>query len=368
MSRIWQNGGLVLKLLVFGTALGLLMATLSCQSKVVNNQAVQSPSSRSSATPTAAVQRPFIPDGNWLAGALQHVDAARSVFKLRDSTGMPMETLKVVSYPQGYLGVYHHHTAKGFVVRVATSTNLRIWHFWSQLEVNASQPTLAPVNGGGYLLAVEADNGGSTGQGRRWVRFRYYLSLQNLLLGRSARSFDAPHTLAAPGRGAEGTPNIYSVALKPDIAHSRIQVGFHYLVRGVDREARGTLVNFSTWTARKDGALDAALDRAGLHGKHGDRDAVALVANRTFTVVEAQNGSDNTWRIELFDPASGSLWPLKIKTPGGSKSFANPTIMRTTLPNGELGVVMTCYLPMPGAAAGEAGELLYFFQIPAVSG
>jgi hypothetical protein len=288
---------------------------------------------------------------------------------LRDSTGMPMETLKVVSYPQGYLGVYHHHTAKGFVVRIATSTNLRIWHFWSQLEFNASQPTLAAVSGGGYLLAVEADNGGgSTGPGRRWIRFRYYPSLQDLLLARSARSFDAPHTLAPADRGAEGTPNIYSVALKRDIAHSRIKVGFHYLVGGVDREARGTLVDFSTWTTGKDGALDSALDQAGLHGKHGDRDAVTVVANRTFTVVEAQNGSDNTWRVELFDATSGSLWPLKIKTPGGSKSFANPTILRTTLPNGEPGIVMTCYLPMPGAAAGEAGELLYFFQVPALSG
>jgi hypothetical protein len=48
--------------------------------------------------------------------------------------------------------------------------------------------------------------------------------------------------------GAEGTPNIYSVALNPDIAHSRIELGGHYFANcDADRRMRVTLTDFSTF-------------------------------------------------------------------------------------------------------------------------
>src|SRR2546428_475820 len=56
----------------------------------------------------------------------------------------------------------------------------------------------------------------------------------------------------------EGTPNIYAATLNPDIRHSVINVGFHYHRDcQLDQEARGTLTNFSTWTAQADSNVNA---------------------------------------------------------------------------------------------------------------
>jgi hypothetical protein len=349
----------VVVLLGRALALGLLATVTGCHTAIT--PAVDpTPSGPRSPGPTSAAA----PAG-WseLSRAVERVDAQRSVFRLRDSAGDSMETLKVVPYPHGYLGVYHHRSGRTFEVRVATSTNLRVWHYWSRLDPHASQPTLVPLRGGGYLLAVEADKGGRPGPGKRWLRFRYYTDLQHLLSGQSRRSFDAPHTLTAPDRGAEGTPNIYSATLRGDVADSEFSVGFHYLRAGVDREARGVLTNFSTWTTSPDRALDRALDRGGMRGKHGDRDCLQL-NGRQFCLVEAQNGSDALWRIALVEAGRRRhLRRLGITTPGRSRSFANPTLVRAVLPDGRPGLVVTLYLPVTGAAPGEAGQLLYYNRL-----
>ena len=51
---------------------------------------------------------------------------------------------------------------------------------------------------------------------------------------------------------------------------------------------------------------------------------------------------------------------LAIRTHGGSRTFANPTFTPLTLPNGQPGVVVTQFIPVSGAAPGEAGELVYY--------
>ena len=67
---------------------------------------------------------------------------------------------------------------------------------------------------------------------------------------RSNRERTIPRSLSACN---EGTPNIYSVSLTPDIDHSIIDVGFHYQRNcDLDRQARGRLTNFTSWTAAAD--------------------------------------------------------------------------------------------------------------------
>lgn len=327
-----------------------------------------SPQARDGPSPTSRSPGAAAPNIGvaWLASAIEDVKASTYSFGLRDSTQAPMDTLKVVAYPDGYMGVYHVSTPAGFVVRIAISTSLRSWRYQAQLDASASQPTLFPLAGGGYVLAVEAENSNGVGSGRRWLRFRHYADVSALLAARSDRTFNAPHTLTAPGRGAEGTPNIYSAEVNPDIGHSDIEVGFHYLTSGVDREARGVLTNFSSWKARPKKDLDNALNGIGMHGKHGDRDAVRAGGN-VLTVVEAQDGSDDLWRIELFESDTNTARTLHISTPGGSRSFANPTVTLLGLPDGQEGVVVTLFLPLSGAAPGEAGQLLYFRPLPAQS-
>jgi hypothetical protein len=302
------------------------------------------------------------PSVSWLVGALQDVGLATAKFRLHDDLGCPMATLKIIDSPDGYLGVYHCLLANQFRVRLARSTDLMHWAFQAELDSKASQPTLVQLSDHSFVLAVEADAGNGPGPGRRWLRFRHYAGLAALLGSHPDRTFDTPHTLAAATRGAEGTPNIYSVRLISGIARSRIEVGFHYLHLGLDRQARGQLTDFGSWSTRPDDELDAALSQAGLRGKHGDRDALAL-GSTTVTVLEAQDGQDPFWHLALVTPSRATI-NLDIRTRGRSRSFANPTVSLLRLPTGRPGLVATMYLPRTGAAAKEAGELLYFRPLP----
>jgi hypothetical protein len=309
----------------------------------------------------SASATPYSPVGvsaRWLVDAIQDVRAETPEYDLKDSTGVSMQTLKVVPYASGYLGVYHCWRHHRFEVRVATSTDLRTWVPQTVLDSHASQPTLSSTPRGGFVLAVEADNDANPGPGRRFLRFKYYTNVGQLLAGNAARTFVAQHTLAPADHGAEGTPNIDSIVMGADIRHSRIDVGFHYLTGGVDRQARGTLTDFSVWETHRATSFDRALLAIGARGKHGDRDAIH-VSGTTLDVVEYQTGSDPYWHLALYDPGRGVAQRLTPYTSGDSRSFANPTVTFARLPDGRPGVVMTAFLPRTGAAVGENGEVLY---------
>jgi hypothetical protein len=299
---------------------------------------------------------------------LQNVSRASVKFGLHDNLGCPMATLKVSADGGGYLGVYHCLIQGRYDVRLATSADLVHWSFQADLDSHASQPTIQALSDRSYLLAVEADNGGRPGPGRRWLRFRHYPSLGALLASHPDRTFNAPHTVTALRRGAEGTPNIYAAVVRQGIARSRIEVGFHYLHDGLDRQARGVLTDFTSWSAQPDESLDAALSNAGLTGKHGDRDSVTL-GSTTMTVLEAQDRPDSSrWRVVVLQGSARAVRILDIKTPGRSSSFANPTVTLLRLPTGQLGMVSTMYLPRTGSARKETGELIYFQPLPGPAG
>lgn len=323
------------------------------------NHTSAAPPKPRSALPPARLTVAAVIDG------LQHVSRETAKFGLHDNLGCPMATLKVSAGGGEYLGVYHCLIAGQYDVRLATSTDLVHWAYQAELDAHASQPTLQPLSDGSYLLAVEADNGGNSGPGRRWLRFRHYPSLGALLGAHPDRTFNAPHTVTAAMRGAEGTPNIYAATIRRGIARSRVEVGFHYLNHGLDRQARGTLTDFTSWSAQPDESLDEALSKAGLTGKHGDRDSVTL-GNSTMTVLEAQDKPGSSrWRIVvLLDGPSQPAHILDIQTPGRSRSFANPTVTLLRLPTGQPGMVTTMYLPRTGSAPKETGELIYFQPLP----
>ena len=204
-----------------------------------------------------------------LAGLLGDVRAATACrYDARDSLGNRMDTAKVIPSPAGgYLAVYH----SGETCHLATSTDLMQWAHEAVIDQPATQPTIAATGDGGLLTAAEF-NDGHGGQ----LRIRYWPTLEALLAGRPAREFLAPRTLSACN---EGTPSIREFRLDVDVDASRIELGLHYHRDcQVDRQARGTLIGFRTWTTATDLELDAAVERAAaaageqIGGNIGDRD------------------------------------------------------------------------------------------------
>jgi hypothetical protein len=292
-----------------------------------------------------------------LAHLVECVPDERSAFGVRDSAGNTMDTAKIVEDPAGgYLAVYHSPHGGAFTVSVATSDDLLRWTHRGDLASHASQPYLMAVRDGGFIAAWEADGGGYN-----WLTFRYYPSRDRLFAGDPERAFDAPHTLVPPTRWAEGTPNIRAARLEPDIDRSVIDVGFHFWWNGdVDRQARGRLRGFSGWTTMREPRIDEAVLAHGVRGNIGDRDSL-VIGGESFTLVEGQyvKGDFGSWRIFLYSPRSGTARPLAIRTPGGSRAFANPAATMLRGPDGARALVVSLFLPSEGAAPGEAGQLIY---------
>jgi hypothetical protein len=296
-----------------------------------------------------------------LGAAIQAVpDAPARRYGTRDDHGRSMDTLKIISKPGGgYLGVYHNGPKGVFQVYVAESRDLLHWTAEARLDSDASQPTIAALPHSGYLVAdeVSANRAAKT---RPHLRFRYYAGLADLLSAHADRTFEAPHTLTPGNAGDEGTPNIFSAVLSPDLAHSRITVGFHYSnPHRLDRPGIGILTNFSSWSAHPDAALEAALHAAGVTGRIGDRDAVTFLG-APLELVEAQPNGGPAWQIYLYNQRTHRASAMHIRTDQHSHSFGNPTVTDLRGPSGAPALVFTLFLPSSPAHGGEAGELVYF--------
>jgi hypothetical protein len=303
-----------------------------------------------------------------LVALLQDVEAADGHrYGTTDDQGIGMDTVKIIPGPPGvgYLAVYHHLIGGVFDVRLATSTDLLTWHYVATLEHDASQPTIAQHAGGGFLVAYEkSGSGAACGGSGSCLAFQHYANIDALLAGGEDRSVAVDRTLSSCN---EGTPNIYAVTLHPDLDHSIIDVGFHYFQGcDVDRQAIGTLTNFSSWKARADANLNALFTSLGtIGGNVGDRDAL-LYQGRPYSLVEAQNTKNDfgTWRPYLFDRTANALTRLQISTHAGSTSFGNPTYTELRLPGGDRGFVSTQFIFSEGARGGEAGSLVYHRSFP----
>lgn len=274
-------------------------------------------------------------------------------YQARDSAGHGMDTAKIIMDPSGgYLAVYHTREGSSFHVNLATSGDLMNWTFQADLGSDASQPYITSLSDGGFLVAWEQTP-------HNHLRFNYYSSRDDLFAATAARTFDAPMTLSPC---AEGTPNVYSAILDPDIDHSTIDVGAHYFANCVaDRQQRGTLTNFNSWTTNPQHDIDDAILFWGVQGNIGDRDAV-FFQHRQFGLFEGQFARNNfgTWRVFCYDYQTGNADLLGIRTDLGSTAFANPSVTKIRDPDGAPAILVTLFLPSQGAKPGEAGELIYY--------
>ncbi len=309
-----------------------------------------------------------------LVTLLQNVSTADGHrYNTLDDQGVGLDTAKIIPSSQGgYLAVYHHLIGNVFQVRLATSTDLLQWHYVATLENAASQPTISTLSDGGYLLAFEKSGVGAIcGGSGSCLAFRHYGDLSHLVAGNDDLRVAINRTLSTCH---EGTPNFYAATLSPDIAHSIINVGFHYHQAGsgsscdVDRQALGTLTNFSTWTAQVDSSVNTRFDSLGtIHGSVGDRDSFFYQGN-PYSLIEAQSTKNDfsTWRPYLLDRQHNSLTALSLQTALGSTSFGNPTYTELRLPltGNPLGFVSTEFVFSEGSKPGEAGALTYYTAYP----
>jgi hypothetical protein len=308
------------------------------------------------ATPAAAADPPSDPPRAALRSMVEDVPgAAGRRYNTTDSTGRSMDTAKIVTDPAGnYLAVYHTYVGGLPEVRLASSTDLLNWNHRATLGGRASQPAIAAA-GNGFVVAWEQEPDNH-------LAFRWYPDRAALLRGAAGRSFHAPRHLS---QCAEGTPNIYSVTLSPDIDHSVVDVGAHYFANcDVDRQQRGRLTNFRTWQTGAQDRFDNALLHWGVRGNIGDRDAVRF-RGFEYGLIEGQYtpGDFSSWRTFVHDYQTANAEPLTIRTHGRSTAFANPSATVLTGPDGRPTLVVSLFLPTEGAAVGEGGQLIYYRPI-----
>jgi hypothetical protein len=285
-------------------------------------------------------------------------DARR--YGVADDLGREMHCAKIVEDPNApaasrYLAVYHSTLVDGrFHCALATSADLLAWHYVRDFGPGSSQPTLAVVpDGGGYLVAWEQDPNSH-------IALRYFPDRDTLLNGPPLRSFHARRRTLS--RCAEGTPNVYSVLLNPDIDHSVITLGGHYWWKcDVDRQLMATLTNFKRWHVVRRPELDDALLAFGIGGNIGGRDPITFLG-LSLGVIEAQNikGDFGSWRTYVYDYAAQKAELAAIRTDGGSQAFANPHVTALTAPDGRRAIAVSLFVPSDGAARGEGGQLIYY--------
>ena len=84
-----------------------------------------------------------------------------------------------------------------------------------------------------------------------------------------------------------------------------------------------------------------------------------ILNNKEFILQEAQikKADFSTWRILIGDGAFYTT--LNLKTPNGSISFANPSILEIEKGN----YIISSFLPSEGNKRGENGQLIYSNKI-----
>ena len=302
-----------------------------------------------------------------LVGLLEDVKGATaSRYGTQDEQGVGLDTAKIIPNPQGgYLAVYHPLLNNSFQVRLARSVDLLDWTYVATLEANASQPTVEKLSDGSFLVAYEKEGSGTTCRGSgSCLGFEHYANAAALISANPSRTVTVNRTLSSCN---EGTPNIYAATLNPDMNHSIINVGFHYFSGcNLDRQAVGTLTNFSSWKVQADANLNTLFTNLGtVKGNVGDRDAF-FYQGKPYSLVEGQDTKNDysTWHPYLFDRTANSLTRLGLRTHQGSTSFGNPTYTDLVLPDGQRGFVATQFIFSEGAKPGEAGPLVYYRRYP----
>lgn len=305
-----------------------------------------------------------------LAGLLDPQAADTFVAAARDDLGRSLDGLDVIAAPPGqgvpgrYIGVYHTFLGGRFVTQLATSDDLTTWTHRADLDSHASQPTLAALPDGGFVLAFERDTPDARYVSRSNLVVRHYATWPALAAGAFDRQADLPRSLAPT---AEGTPAL-AVKSWNGAQASQIAITFHYLENiDVDRQAAGMLTNFdaASWAPQPDAAANSLFAGLGTRGNLGDR-ADLLFEGHRFAVLEAQSikADFGTWRWYLYDRDRNEARMLALHAPAGSYALGNPTVRVLPGPAGVPVLLFSGYAFSEGAGPGEAGQFIALRLLP----
>jgi hypothetical protein len=331
-----------------------LITAAACNKNATQSAAGTNLSTTSNLSAVAFASAPSDASRAKLRAIVDNVKGATAhAYAVHDNKGHSMDCIKIIANPSvsgQFIGVYHSSVSNVLKVNLATSTDLINWTWVRELAGSntgqASQPTIAVASDGGFVMAWEQEPANHV----KVVYFASWTALQN---GTTSKSYDCPQTLSTC---AEGTPNIYSAS------STSVDIGHHYYSScTVDRQARGTLTNFNSWTTSAKPNVDNAMLYWGVKGNIGDRDGYANFGGYNFGLFEGQYtaGDWSSWRVFLYDYQTGNADTTIIQTNGGSTAFANPTITLTKLSGNNIALV-TLFIPSQGAASGESGELIYY--------
>lgn len=306
------------------------------------------------------------------ASGLPSPPRSGSAFTVVDSLGASTDAIDVIANPAvrgSYLGAYHINLGRGrFALRLGSSRDLRRWSKIADLDAGGgAMGTLRALPDGGFLLAYEAQRPTQpNGKVATNVRLRWYRDGDALLRGRATDERTLPRRLSPSN---EGTPNFRGVTWRGSLANSRVLLGFHWLDHGpklpVDRQGQATF-DGGRWSVEAQRGIDRALSQLGFHGNHGARRQFHFPANgKLWRIYEAQQYVNVTgsWRTFLYDVDARRMQRLQIRTPRGSKSFANPTVSILPSPAGGSALVVTMFIFAAGAGSGEVGALVYYVAL-----
>ena len=285
----------------------------------------------------------------------------------KDSLGRTLDGLDVALSPDPsfgrYLGVYHSFLGGEFVAQVATSDNLVDWTHRADLAPDGGQPSIAVDPAGGIVVADEQDTPDPQWVSTSGVRVRHYASVANLVAGVwDAEKLLLPRLLAPTN---EGTPQVSIKRWGAGPFDSELRITFHYLRDiDVDRQAIGTLTNFTSWGATPDATTNTLLEGFAIRGAIGDRSDITY-GGRAFGIVEGQlvKNDHRTWRMFLVDRTRGQARMVAAKLPAGGYSLGNPAV--TILP-GPAGtpVLFESTFAFSDAAPHEAGSAIALTSLP----
>ena len=302
------------------------------------------------------------PNRDGLISALQNVPS-NATFGAYDLAGHTMDTAKIIKIGTGYYAVYSPQSKSIYLA--ASSQPQGPWNPIAVLDdTNASQPYLAQMSDGSFVLADEYGTGFSS------IKFRHYPTLQALTLAQSDADYVTPRRLSQCN---EGTPDIHSTDV------NNLQVGLHWdssCPPGDRRDLEGfaTLTGLTTgnpqWSETDDTVRDTAMDNAvtpwtpgGYPGKHGGRDDVSWNGQR-YSLFEGQDqpASENfaTWQLGVYDYGNHQAYPVVLAGTFKASCAANPKVTFTTDPSGNPILIVTAFVPGEcGTQVGQGGELVY---------